>query len=72
MKYLIFYVIDLIWIIFFLGKAIIEDSTPPVGGYVPFEGMGEFLLYSGLFLAGILAFVIVAIIQIISIIRNKR
>jgi len=71
-KYLIFYILDLMWIIFFLEKAIIADSTPPISGYVPFEGMGDFFFYSGLFLAGIFAFVIVAIIQIISIIRNKR
>ncbi|PJI09532.1 MULTISPECIES: hypothetical protein [Clostridium] len=64
-KYMIFYVIDTIWIILFLVLAIMENSSTKTG--LPAIGsLGRFALFSLLCIVGIIILVIVVIIQIIS------
>lgn len=69
-KYRIFYVLDLIWIFYFFLKAVIENSSSKTG-LAALESLGDFVLYSGLCILGILVLIIVIIIHLISIKRGK-
>lgn len=69
-KYRIFYVLDLIWILYFFLKAVIENNTSKTG-LAALGGLGDFVLYCGLFIIGILALAIVMIMHRISIKRCK-
>jgi hypothetical protein len=64
-------VFDLIWIIFFLVLAIMEGSSS-TAGLAALEILGRFVLFSGLCIIGVIALVIVGIIQLILIRRRKR
>lgn len=59
-KYRIFYVLDSIWIIYFFLKAVIENYFSKTG-LAALESLGNFVLYCGLCIIGILALVIVII-----------
>lgn len=69
-KYLIFYVVDLIWTIFFLVLALKEQLSSSTG-LSALGVLGRFVLFSILCIIGIIALVIVAAIQLISIKRRK-
>ncbi|URZ04292.1 hypothetical protein [Clostridium felsineum] len=65
-KFIIFYILDVIWIVFFLSLAIMRNLSTQTG-LLAIENLGRFVLFSVLCFVGIIALVIVVIIQLVYI-----